>query len=519
MSVRKLDLPSILKRVALTARQSVADPNVNNPAVADPFDIPDPVMLVELAEKSSSSLEWLLYGDRLQGTEPEALTHSKIDHPPPVNLVLQQPVMVELRKFLSGPMLTRTVRNVMAGWTPAGTIEEAAAAIADLAAGQAKEQILPRRDHINATGIIVHTGWGNAPLAASACERLLESAGATPTGAANAQSRAEACDRMLCALTDAERSAVTTSNAASLLLVAGALASGREIVVAARDLVEISEGVRIRDVLEAAGAKVVAVGAANCVNIEDFRQAISSDTAMILRSHASNVATTGYVEHVANAELTTLADKHSLSHVVNLGGGSLVDLAERGLPECPTISGVLGDGAGVVLASGDKIIGGPQAGIVVGKKDLIDQIARHPLARTCRPGKLTLAALEATLASYMSGQAWDAIPTLRLLGMDIATIRERACALAESLGKRGYDAVDAEDHAQCGGAVLPGVQLGTWTVRINHPKFSEEELYALLLARRVVTRRGQGAVIIDLRSVLGEDDPRLYRALGVVATT
>jgi L-seryl-tRNA(Ser) seleniumtransferase len=238
---------------------------------------------------------------------------------------------------------------------------------------------------------------------------------------------------------------------------------------------------------------------------------------MILRSHASNVAATGYVEHVADADLGRLAHNHSLTYVVNLGGGSLVDVAERGLPECPTVSRVVSDGADLVLASGDKIIGGPQAGVVVGKKDLIRHIVRHPLARTCRPGKLTLAALEGTLASYVSGHAWEDIPTLRLLGMGIALIRKRACALAEGLRKRGYDAVDAEDHAQCGGAVMPGVDLPTWTVRIKHAKFSEEELYALLLARRVVTRRGRGAVIVDPRSVPHEDDPRLYRALGVVA--
>ena len=130
---------------------------------------------------------------------------------------------------------------------------------------------------------------------------------------------------------------------------------------------------------------------------------------------------------------------------------------------------------------------------------------------------MTLAALEGTLASYLSSRAWEEIPTLRLLGMDIASIRERACVLAEELRKRGYDAVDAEDHAQCGGAVMPGVQLPTWTVRLTHARFSDEELHALMLARRVATRRDRGAVVIDLRSVPREDDLRLFRALGIVA--
>src|SRR5262249_44937702 len=147
------------------------------------------------------------------------------------------------------------------------------------------------------------------------------------------------------------------------------------------------------------------------------------------------------------------------------------------------------DGADLVLASGDKIVGGPQAGILVGKEGLIETISRHPLARTCRPGKLTLAALEGTLAAYLAGRAWGQVPPLRLLATNIDSLRERARALAGGLRQRGYDAVEAEGHAQCGGAVMPGVDLPTWTVRIKHAKFSEDELYALLLARRVVTRR------------------------------
>ena len=514
MSVRKLDLPSILGRIALTARKTAVDPSTN-PGVIDSSEIPDPVTLVDLADKAQASLDWLLHGNDDQDAGNASSTRSKGNHPPPVNLVLQQPAMVALREFLSAPILTRAVHDVMAGWKPDGTVHQDAEALADLAAARARGQYLTRRHYVNATGIMIHTGWGNAPLAAPSRERLLDATGSTPTG--GAQSRTEACEQMLRALTSAERATVTTLNAASVLLTAGALASGKEIVVAARDLIEISEGVRIGDIIEASGARIVAVGAANCVNIDDFRRAITSDTAMVLRSHASNVATTGYVEHVADIDLAKLAHDHGLICIVNLGGGSLVDLAERGLPECPTISRAVSDGADLVLASGDKIIGGPQAGIVVGKKSLIDRIVRHPLARTCRPGKLTLAALEGTLASYISGHAWDEIPILRLLGTDIASIRERACALAEDLRRRGYDAVDAEDHTQCGGAVMPGVQLPTWTVRITHARFSDEDLHSLLLARQMVTRRDRGAVVIDLRSVPPEDDPRLYRALGIAA--
>ena len=510
MSVPKLDLPSIIGRIRAPAK--AAEPSINSGAASE-IEIPDPVTLLDLAAQAGVTLEWVLYGGGEQAPRGTASAGSKRDHPPPVNLVLQQAAMVELRELLSGPMLTKVVRETLASWTPHATFD-AAEAIAAVAAAQARAQCLTARDYINATGIIVHTGWGNAPLATAARERLLEAAGATPTGAAGTHGRTETCERMLRALTGAERATITTSNAASLLLIGGALASGRDIVVAARDLIEISEGARVRDIVEASGARVVPVGAANCVNIEDFRRAITPATAMLMRSHASNVAATGYVEHVADVDLGRLAQERGVPFVVNLGGGSLVDLTERGLPECPTISRAVRDGADVVLASGDKIVGGPQAGIVVGKEGLIETIVRHALARTCRPGKLTLAALEGTLAAYLAGRAWEHVPTLRLLATTIDLLRERARALADGLRKRGYDAVEVEDHAQCGGAVMPSVDLPTWTVRIKHARFSEEELYALLLARRVVTRRGQGAVVVDLRSVPVEDDARLYRALG-----
>ncbi len=480
-------------------------------------EIPDPLALIDISAKSGVSVDWLLHGgpDReSQLSKPNGRGRGK---PPPVNLVLRQPELTSLKDTFGGASLADIVREVIATWDAEGSVAEAASAIAREAAQRITATRLADRTYINATGIIVHTGWGNAPLSPSARNRLAEATGPTPTGGAGAYGRSELCEQMLRRLTGAESAAVTTSNAASLLLVGGALASGREIVVAARDLLEISQGARIRDIMEASGARLVPVGAANRVNIDDFRGAITGQTAAILRSHASNIAMTGYVEHVPTPALVELGRERRISCIVNLGGGSLVDLGERGLPECPTIRQALDDGADLVLASGDKIIGGPQAGIIVGKQALIARLVRHPLARTCRPGKLTLAALEATLAAYAAGRAWQEIPVLRLLGEPLVSIRERALSLAALLRRAGYDAVDAEDRAQCGGAVLPGVDLPTWTIRVSHAGLTEEELYALLVARQLVARRGHGAVVLDLRSVLPEDDARLLSALGASA--
>jgi len=200
MSVRKLDFPSILGRIALNARQT-ADAG----GAIGSGEIPDPVTLVNLADNAQLSLGWLLYGQSGQDAANAEPSGSKTKHPPPVNLVLQQPAMAALAEFLSAPILTRAVHDVMAGWKPGGSVRQDAEALAGLAAARARGQYLIPRDYINATGIMIHTGWGNAPLSAPARARLSDSTGSTPTGAAITESRTAICDRMLRALTGAER--------------------------------------------------------------------------------------------------------------------------------------------------------------------------------------------------------------------------------------------------------------------------------------------------------------------------
>ena len=372
---------------------------------------------------------------------------------------------------------------------------------------------LPRRRSINATGIVIHTQWGNAPLASAAQQRLLDATGASPTGAREIGDRAAACERLLVVLTDAEAATVTTQNAASCLLVATALAQGREIVCAARDLIEISHGARLRDILEAGGARVVPVGAANCVYPEDYRHAIGPQTAAVIRIHASNTATTGYTAHVETTALAHIARDARLPLVVNLGSGSLVDLRDRGLPYAPTLRDALRDGADLVLASGDKLVGGPQAGMICGRRELIERLTRHPVARCCRPGKLTLAALEATLASYVAGRAWEEVPVLRLLEASQADLRQRAEALAARAAEASLGAEATPDTTECGGAALPGILHPTWTVRLTHPAMACDALYARLLQHGVVARRRDDAVVLDLRSVLPDDDPAVTTAV------
>ena len=258
---------------------------------------------------------------------------------------------------------------------------------------------------------------------------------------------------------------------------AGALSFGKEIVVAARDLVEISQGARIGDILSAAGALVVPVGSANRVNRQDYEAAVSDNTGMILRVNASNVAVSGFVEHVEGPELAEIAKRHNLLFVQNLGGGSLCDLEEKGLPHCPTMQQALKEGADLVFASADKIIGGPQAGIGVGKKEIVARLQAHPFARTSRAGKLTLAALEATLALYLTGREWEEVPTLRMLAESPEALQKRAKDLAQALSTSGYETEVVEDTAECGGAVLPSVALPTWAVRLTRGGTTEDPAF------------------------------------------
>ncbi len=481
--------------------------------------VPDPCALARISGTCEVTAEWLLRGPASNGGKAErketATDSGPRAVPPPVNAVLNHRSLETIRNFVSNSFLVDMVREEIQQWAKAGSAngKDPLAEIAGRTASRAQTLCLPRRDCINATGIIIHTGWGNAPLHSTARKRLAAAAGASPTGAAEALPRLETCARLLRTLTGAEAATITTLNAASLLLVGGALAAGREIIIAARDLVEISQGARIGDILQAGGARVVSVGSANCVYIHDYARAITPQTAMLMRVRVSNMATSGYMAHVSGPELADLAKKNNLIYVDNLGGGSLVDLTARGLPECPTLQQGIADNAHLVLASGDKIIGGPQAGIIVGKKDYISRISQHVLARVCRPAKLTLAALEATLAVFVSGRAWEEMPTLRLLAFPHEELSQRAATIGKALSAAGMDASVSADTTECGGAVLPGVLLPTWTIQLKHPRLTEDQLYDVLLARGVIARRAQAKVIVDLRSVLPEDDSLLLRAI------
>lgn len=314
---------------------------------------------------------------------------------------------------------------------------------------------------LNATGVIVHTNLGRAPLAPEALARVAE----IGAGYSNLEydldagargSRQDHVAALLRGLTGAEAALVVNNNAAAVLLALAALAEGREVIVSRGELVEIGDGFRIPDVLARSGAKLVEVGTTNRTRPADYERAIGEDTAVLLRVHQSNFRIVGFAEQARTRDLARIAERHGLVLVDDLGSGALVQLGDE-----PTAQASVAEGAHVVTFSGDKLLGGPQAGIAAGRGDLVERMRRHPLQRALRADKLTLAALEGTLAPYRAGDA-DAVPVLRMLREPAEGVRARAERLASLTG-----GVVVETVARSGGGALPTAEIPSFACALE----------------------------------------------------
>jgi L-seryl-tRNA(Ser) seleniumtransferase len=350
---------------------------------------------------------------------------------------------------------------------------------------------------INATGVVVHTNLGRAPLPPSAVERLTEVA----TGYSNLEldlgtgrrgSRHDHLAETLARLTGAEAALVVNNCAAAVMLALAALAEGREVVVSRGELVEIGDGFRIPDVLTRSGARLVEVGTTNRTRVADYERAIGPETAVLLRVHPSNFRVVGFTEQPALSELAAVARAHDLPLVDDLGSGALVDLGDE-----PTAGASLAAGADLVCFSGDKLLGGPQAGIVVGRADLVDRLRRHPLQRALRADKLALAALEGTLLLYLDPtRARSEVPVLRMLDEPLASVRARAERLASLVGGEVEDTV-----GRVGGGALPVTDLPSAACAV------EAELAAPLRQSDppVLGIVRDGRLLLDARTVSDEE--------------
>ena len=353
------------------------------------------------------------------------------------------------------------------------------------------------RPVLNATGVIVHTNLGRAPLAQAAVERVVEVA----RGYSNLEydlaagargSRQDHAAAALRRLTGAEAALVVNNNAAAVLLALAALAEGRDVLVSRGELIEIGDGFRIPDVLARSGARLVEVGTTNRTRAADYEAAIGEGTAVLLRVHQSNFRVVGFTEQPRLEELAALARRHGLPLVDDLGSGVLV-----ALPDEPSARDALAGGADLVCFSGDKLLGGPQAGIVVGRSDLVERLRRHPLQRALRADKLTLAALEATLGLYLEPtRARREIPVLRAIEEPADRVRSRAERLASLVGGEVEATV-----ARVGGGALPLAELPSWACAI------EERLAGPLRIGEppVVGVVRDGRLLLDCRTLTDED--------------
>jgi L-seryl-tRNA(Ser) seleniumtransferase len=368
------------------------------------------------------------------------------------------------------------------------------------------EEPAPRRV-LNATGVVIHTNLGRAPLAEEAALEVGRAARSYSDleydlESGTRGSRLERVSRLLVLLSGAEAALVVNNNAAGLLLAVDALAAGREVILSRGELVEIGGSFRVPEIMETSRARLRAVGTTNRTHLRDYEAAIGPETGMLLKVHRSNFEIRGFTTEVSLADLAALGSRSDIPVVEDRGSGTFLDLRPLGIPEAEAAQG-LRDGADVVLFSGDKLLGGPQAGIVLGRRHLVERMRKSPLARALRVDKMTLAALDWTLRSYLEGSARERVPVLRMLLASPAELRERAEAIAAELKGQGWPSVSVETEGSLvGGGALPDVELPGAVVRLV-PSGSVEEIAGALRRRdpAVVVRARKGAILIDPRTL------------------
>jgi L-seryl-tRNA(Ser) seleniumtransferase len=385
-----------------------------------------------------------------------------------------------------------------------------------------QEQRPHLRTVINATGVIINTNLGRAPLSREALEAVRAVAG----GYSNLEYDLEAGERgsrhshvagLLRELTGAEDALVANNNAAAVLLALSTLAAGREVVISRGQLVEIGGGFRVPDVMRQSGCRLVEVGTTNRTRLSDYAAAITEETALLLTVHPSNFQITGFTESTPLPQLAELAHRHNLLLMEDQGSGCLLACEQFHLAHEPMPQESLAAGADLVCFSGDKLLGGPQAGILLGRAEIIGRIARHPLMRALRIDKMTLAALEATLRHYQRGEASTHIPIWRMIAAPEKRLAQRAGSWAERLRERGIEARVKRGESTVGGGSLPGETLPTTLLALDAATLALplDEIARRLRSRPipVVARIQHDTLLLDPRTVLEEQDQEVVRAL------
>jgi L-seryl-tRNA(Ser) seleniumtransferase len=455
---------------------------------------------------------------------------------PSVDELLGRPLLAELTRRAGRALVLAAARRVLAAvraelseisaepQTPATAvaIETLERRIAREVDDWLRPSLIPV---INATGVVLHTNLGRAPLSGEALDRLRQAAAGYSNLeydlAAGARGKRDVhAARLLAQLLGAEAAIVVNNNAAAVFLVLHTLARDAEVVASRGELIEIGDGFRIPDIMAASGARLVEVGTTNRTRLADYERAITAETRLLLRVHPSNFRVVGFTDRPALADLAALGREHALPVYEDLGSGCLLDLSEQGIEE-PVARASFAAGVSVVSFSGDKLLGGPQAGIIAGQKELVRRIRRNPLFRALRVDKLTIAALEATLRAYLRG-APDEVPALRMIRLPADEIRHRAQALAARLaGAAARAAAEieiVEGNSVVGGGSTPGQSLATWLLSVRTSRYSAAAVEARLRRPEapltpVVARVENDRLVLDLRTVFPAQEEALVATL------
>lgn len=453
---------------------------------------------------------------------------------PKVDRLLESDLLAEAGERYGRGRVTAAVRAVLDGLREralAGTLEPDE--LTDEAVREAVEEWLARdarpyyRRVVNATGVVLHTGLGRASLPQAAVEALTGLAGHPQrveidlaTGERGGRDRG--CARLLEELLGCEAATVVNNNAAATLLILAALARGRSVVVSRGELVEIGGSFRLPDILRESGAALREVGTTNRTRLADYRGAIDHDTALLLKVHTSNYRVVGFTEEVEIEALVALGREHRIPVVHDLGSGCLVDPASRGVPGEQLAASSIEAGVDLVCFSGDKLLGGPQAGVIAGREEAVERCRRHPLFRALRPGRLIYTALEATLRVYLDGdeRAMEELPSLGAILAPEAELRERAERLAGLLeGVDGLAVEVARCESQAGSGSLPARELPSWGVTVTLEGSSSDGLARALRTGEpaILARVRDDAVLLDVRTLPDEEHPWIAERLRELA--
>jgi L-seryl-tRNA(Ser) seleniumtransferase len=443
-----------------------------------------------------------------------------------------------LRHLVRGA-IARLRQEILAGQVAPGEVERRIASLPDEVAREAEGHSRPSlRAVINATGVLLHTNLGRAPLSAAALERVRGVSASYSTleydlGRRGRGARASHLERLVRLLFPGCSCHVVNNNAAALVVALQALAAGREVIVSRGELIEIGGSFRIPEILAAAGVRLREVGATNRTRRRDYERALGPDTGAVLKVHPSNYRIVGFTASVPLPDLAALCRRRRVPLIADQGSGLLVPLAEHGLTDEPTVGDFLRQGADLVLFSGDKLLGGPQAGLIVGKPALVRRLQQHPLSRALRVDKMALASLEATLEAFVRGRALEEVPVLRLLARPAAELEARARrleALLRALPGRPVEVEVARGSGRVGGGASPQVPLPSWRLglrpAVGEPSGGGRGGGGAAARLERILRQGEPPVVgllargrlwIDLRSVPEADDAALAEALSAAA--